>query len=164
MKLKGIIDTDTINYKKISMVLEFPKCDFKCDKECGRQVCQNSALATAPTVRIDDDDIIYRYLANPITQAVCLQGLEPLDSTIDMMNFIIKFREVSNDDIVIYTGYKKEEINPRIFESLSEYPNIIIKYGRYIPDQKPHYDEVLGVELASDNQYAEVVSLNRKKN
>ena len=158
MKLKGIIDTDTINYKKISMVLEFPKCDFKCDKECGRQVCQNSALATAPTVRIDDDDIIYRYLANPITQAVCLQGLEPLDSTIDMMNFIIKFREVSNDDIVIYTGYKKEEINPRIFESLSEYPNIIIKYGRYIPDQKPHYDEVLGVELASDNQYAEVVS------
>lgn len=158
MKLKGIIDTDTINYKKISMVLEFPKCDFKCDKECGQQVCQNSALATTPTIRIEDDVIIHRYLANPITQAVCLQGLEPLDSPIDMMNFIIKFREVSNDDIVIYTGYKKEEIDPRIFESLSRYPNIIIKYGRYIPNQKPHYDEVLGVELASDNQYAEVVS------
>lgn len=165
MKLKNLIDEDFVNYKKPSMVLGFPVCrDFKCDKECGQQVCQNSALATAPTVRIDDDVIIHRYLANPITQAVCLQGLEPLDSPIDMMNFIIKFREVSNDDIVIYTGYKKEEINPRIFESLSEYPNIIIKYGRYIPDQKPHYDEVLGVELASDNQYAEVVSLNRKKN
>ena len=29
MQLKGIIDTDTVNYKKISMVLEFPRCDFK---------------------------------------------------------------------------------------------------------------------------------------
>jgi hypothetical protein len=37
---------------------------------------------------------------------------------------------------------------------LWDYKNIIIKYGRYIPNQTPHYDEVLGVYLASDNQYA----------
>ena len=26
---------------------------------------------------------------------------------------------------------------------------------RFIPNQKPHFDEVLGVVLASENQYAE---------
>ena len=81
MILKGIIDTDTINYKKISMVLEFPICKgFKCDKECGQQVCQNSALATAPNIEIEPIDLINRYLNNPITQAVCMQGLECMDS------------------------------------------------------------------------------------
>jgi hypothetical protein len=32
--------------------------------------------------------------------------------------------------------------------------NIIVKFGRYRPNQEPHFDKVLGVELASDNQYA----------
>ena len=41
---------------------------------------------------------------------------------------------------------------------LYDYKNIIIKYGRYIPNQTPHRDEVLGVNLASDNQYAERIS------
>ena len=41
MILKGLIDEDFVNYKKPAMVLEFPYCSFKCDKECGRQVCQN---------------------------------------------------------------------------------------------------------------------------
>ena len=72
--------------------------------------------------------------------------------------FIKKFREFSNDDFVIYTGYNKEEERPQVlikFIKENQYKNIIIKYGRYIPDQTPHYDEVLGVNLASDNQYAE---------
>ena len=155
--LKGIIDTDTINYKKISMVLEFPKCDFKCDKECGQQVCQNSALATAPTVRKDVWIIIGHYLNNPITQAVCIQGLECFDSYGDLLVFINAFRSKSDDDIVIYTGYNKDEILNKV-TVLKQFPNIIIKFGRYIPGQQPHYDEVLGVNLASDNQYAEKIS------
>ena len=32
--------------------------------------------------------------------------------------------------------------------------NIIIKFGRFIPNRPSRYDEVLGVELASDNQFA----------
>ena len=36
-----------------------------------------------------------------------------------------------------------------------KYKNIIVKFGRYVPNQPAHYDEVLGVYLASDNQYAE---------
>jgi len=32
--------------------------------------------------------------------------------------------------------------------------NIIVKFGRYRPNQEKHYDKILGVFLASDNQYA----------
>lgn len=157
MTLKGIIDIDIINYKKISMVLEFPYCSFKCDKECGQQVCQNCALATAPNIEIVPIDIISEYESNPLTQAICCQGLEPFDSYTDLLTFISLFRSVSDDDIVIYTGYNKDEIEEKL-EPLKEYSNIIVKYGRYIPNEKPHYDKVLGVELASDNQYAERIS------
>ena len=67
------------------------------------------------------------------------------------------FRKESQDDIVIYTGYKKEEI-PHIVKQLMNYPNIIIKFGRFIPDEQYHYDDILGVNLASMNQYAERIS------
>ena len=42
----------TVNYKKISMFIIFPTCNFKCDKECGKQVCQNSTLALSPNIDI----------------------------------------------------------------------------------------------------------------
>jgi hypothetical protein len=42
---------------------------------------------------------------------------------------------------------------------LKNFDNIIIKYGRYIPGQEKHFDETLGVYLASDNQYAERLKL-----
>ena len=38
------------------------------------------------------------------------------------------------------------------------YSNIIIKFGRFIPNREPHFDEVLGVNLASNNQYAKRIS------
>ena len=31
---------------------------------------------------------------------------------------------------------------------------IAIKYGRFIPNQETHFDSMLGVTLASPNQYA----------
>jgi hypothetical protein len=138
----------------------FPKCDFKCDKECGQNVCQNSKLANAPDIEVSYDELIKRYLLNPITGAIVFQGLEPMDSFSDVMNLImwLRLKYKCNDDIVIYTGYKKEEISWFINSLIYEGKNIIIKYGRYIPNQKPHYDEVLGVMLASDNQYAERIS------
>lgn len=136
------------------MVLEFPFCSFKCDKECGKRVCQNSTLTNAPNIEINIDKIIERYVSNPITQAICFQGLEPFDSAIEMVGLIRKFRKVTNDDIVIYTGYMEHEIKDLV-DILRKYSNIIIKYGRYIPNQKSHLDEVLGVRLASNNQYAE---------
>ncbi len=156
MILKGIIDSDTINYKKISMVLEFPYCTFKCDKECGMQVCQNSKLASASNMNVSIDYIIQLYLTNPLTEAIVMQGLEPFDSWYELKPFIHEFRKYSNDDIVIYTGYKEDE-SFSIVEELLKYKNIIIKFGRFIPNQTPHYDEILGVKLASNNQYAKKI-------
>ena len=154
MILKGIIDEDFINYRKPSMVLEFSSCNFKCDKECGMQVCQNSKLALAPNINVSIDYFILRYANNPITEAIVMQGLEPFDSLKDLTEFIARFRKCCDDDIVIYTGYKEEEISNLITMFLEGLPNIIIKFGRYIPNQQTHYDDVLGVSLASDNQYA----------
>lgn len=153
MKVKGIVDEDFVNYKKPSMFIATSKCDFKCDKEAGCQVCQNSDLANSPTIEIDDDEIIQRYLNNPITEAIVFGGLEPFDDFNELYSFIMDFRDYSKDDIVIYTGYYPEEI-PSYLEKLSWFKNIIIKFGRFIPNQKSHYDTVLGIELASDNQEA----------
>lgn len=156
--IKGIIDEDFINYKKPSMVIEFPYCSFKCDKECGMQVCQNSALATSCNITVDLGNIIQRYINNDITQAIIFQGLEPFDSIQDMLYLIRVLRQYTQDDIVIYTGYYKQEIEDMVLFLSQTYDNIIIKFGRYIPNKNKRYDYVLGVELASDNQYAERIS------
>lgn len=157
MIIKDIIDEDFVNYKKPSMLIAFPYCSFKCDKECGRAVCQNSSLVNESNIEIKTEQLIERYLNNGITEAIICAGLEPLDSFNDLNKFLLYLRDEyhCNDDVVIYTGYTKEEISQSWINELSNYINIIIKYGRYIPDQEPHYDEVLGVNLASDNQYAE---------
>lgn len=155
MKIRGILDTDSVNYKKICMTIMFPFCDFKCDKECGQKVCQNSPLINEPIIDIDCNKIVDRYMSNPLTEAIVFQGLEPFDSTDDIYELIKAFRNKTDDDIVIYTGYTEEECKVYIdyFQSYT-FKNIIIKFGRYIPGQTPHKDEVLGINLASDNQYA----------
>ena len=167
MKIKGIIDEDFVNYKKPSMVIEFPKCDFKCDKECGQIICQNRSLVFEPNIEIDKYKIYRRFFNSKITKAIIFQGLEPFDSFNDVISLINLFRLPAcvGFDIVIYTGYTKEELQNKIYkdnisylDKLKQYRNIIIKYGRYIPDQEPHYDEVLGIKLASNNQYAEKIS------
>ena len=138
------------------MVIEFPYCSFKCDKECGQQVCQNSSLVKAENIDINPIQLVHRYLTNPITKAIVCQGLEPFDSFEDLLEIIQELRHnyLTNDDVVIYTGYTKEEVQTQINE-LSKFNNIIIKFGRFIPNQSSHFDETLGVQLASPNQYAE---------
>ena len=139
------------------MFIAFPSCTFKCEKECGKKMCQNSSLATSPSIDIPIYSIIERYMNNPITQAVVCGGLEPMDSWEKLRCFILNFRYRSSDDIVIYTGYREDEIADKI-KWLEVYENIIIKFGRYIPNQQKHYDETLGVFLASDNQYGKRIS------
>ena len=154
MKIKGLISEDFVNYKKPAMTIMFPHCNgFKC----GAEYCQNSPLSKAEDIEMDISNIVIRYLNNPITESVVMQGLEPFDSWDDLIGLVDRLRRSTNDDIVIYTGYYKEEIADKI-SILSKYKNIIIKYGRYIPNQEKHYDEVLGVYLASSNQYAERTS------
>lgn len=158
MKIKGIIAEDFINYKKPSMVIEFPICKgFKCDKECGQQVCQNFSLAKNPTHDVPIDKIVLSYLKNSITKALVCQGLEPFDSKHDLLQLIAFFRKYSDDDIVIYTGYTEEELHEDIELLQKMCKNIIIKFGRFIPNRPSYYDETLGVFLASSNQYAKKI-------
>ena len=159
MNIKGLTDEDFVNYRKPSMFIACPKCSFKCDKENGCQLCQNMPLASVPDILIDNKAIINRYVNNPITSAVVFGGLEPFDTFEDLRGFIKAFREDQGcmDDIVIYTGYTENEVMDKIL-ALQQYPNIIIKFGRFRPNQKPHYDEVIGIDLASDNQFAKKIS------
>ena len=152
MKIKNLIEEDFTNYKVCSMFIGFPTCTFKCEKDCGKCLCQNSALAQAPTIDISVESIVNKYISNPLSKAVVCGGLEPFDSYYDLKELLTKLREKTEDDFVIYTGYTQEELTNEIRE-LSCFKNVIIKFGRYIPDQKPHFDDLLGVSLASNNQY-----------
>ena len=75
------------------------------------------------------------------------------------MKVIVKLREEykCDDPVIIYTGYYKDELKEQV-EELSKYKNIYFKFGRYKPGYQIHYDEVLGVNLVSDNQYGEKIS------
>lgn len=162
MKIKNLIDEDFVNFKVPSMFISTTKCNFKCDKECGRAVCQNSALATAPIFDIEDKKIIKRYLDNDITEAIVIGGLEPFDTWEEMYSFIWKFRQLSSDTIVIYTGYYPSEIAEQL-KKLFKFKNIIIKFGRFIPNDKTRYDSILGVTLASSNQFAQTIEEIRRQ-
>lgn len=159
MWLKGITDEDFVNYKVPALFISTTTCSFKCDRDCGRPVCQNSELAKQDSIFTDDDYLIRRYLNNRISRAIVFGGLEPFDQWKELFQFIQKFRMQygCTDPVVIYTGYTREEIDGEI-RFLMTMPNIIVKFGRFIPDQEPHLDPVLGVYLASDNQYAEQIS------
>ena len=157
MLVKNIVVEDFVNYKKPSMFIITPTCNFKCCIEAGNNICQNMGLVKQPNIEISNINIVNRYIDNPITKAIVFGGLEPFDSWDDMFEIIHMIRHLCEDDIVIYTGYNKEEIIDKV-NLLENFKNIIIKYGRFIPNQEKHYDEILGVELASTNQWAEKIS------
>ena len=155
MKLKGLIDEDFLQYKLPSMFIITSTCDFKCEKEAHcKGMCQNSELVKADTVDVNDKAIVDRYLNNNITKAIVFGGLEPFDQFEELVKLISLFRQYTNDIIIVYTGYYKQEIEDKL-KLLKQFDNIIIKYGRYIPNSKSKYDDVLGITLASENQYAE---------
>ena len=160
MRLKGLVAEDFANYKKPSMFLISCKCDWKCCKD-GKfdiAVCQNSSIAKMKELELSTEYLFSRYNSNRITQSIVIGGLEPILQFDEVFELIKYFRTHGcDDDFVIYTGYKKNEIYYEI-DQLKQFKNIVIKYGRYVPNQEKHYDAVLGVELASNNQYAERIS------
>jgi len=159
MLIKTIIDEDFINYQRPSMFIGMCYCDWKCCVESNLPVttCQNEPLAQQQNIEIPIEYIFKRYFSNPITSAIVIGGLEPFLQFSELMEFVKYLREHKcNDPIVIYTGYYKDEINKQINE-LKQYKNIIIKFGRFIPNSEKRYDNVLGITLNSKNQYAERV-------
>lgn len=159
MRIKGLKDEDFTNYLKPSMFIIAPFCNFKCDKENGCSVCQNSHLAHESIYNGDDEKLIQRYIQNDISKAIVFGGLEPFDTFNELLHFITLFRTtfLITDEIIIYTGYNKDEIKNELAQ-LKEFSNIIVKFGRYVPNQQSHMDPILGVMLASPNQYAERIS------
>ena len=156
MKLRGIVWEDFVNFKEPSMFLITPYCDFKCDKEYGTQICQNLPIIKEPIVNIKIEDLFERFMSNPITTSIVIGGLEPFhkDSFDEVYDLVDYFRWNNFfGPIVIYTGYDAPEVIDQCM-CLSKFDNIIVKFGRYIPGHKKHYDELLGVELSSPNQYA----------
>ena len=157
MLIKDIIDEDFINYKKPSMFIGTVKCDWKCciEGKFDKKICQNYEISHQKNLNVSNEFIFNRYINNPITQSIVFGGLEPILQFEEILNFIkfVRMDKKCIDDIVIYTGYNLNEIEDKV-NILKNYKNIIIKFGRFIPNNKIHYDEILGVYLASDNQYA----------
>ena len=113
-----------------------------CSFKCGKNICQNIPLFNSETKEISISKVVEEYLKNDLTSAIVFAGLEWLDQILDLLECIEAFRKKTSDDIVIYTGYDKEEI-PEYIMILKKYSNIIMKFGRYIPNQEKHFDPVL---------------------
>lgn len=160
MRVKAIRDEDFVNYKLPCMFISTCFCDWKCCHEVNipETVCQNNGLFEMETIDMSIQSIYNRYINNPISEAIVIGGLEPIKQYDELYSLIKEFRSNNcNDYFVIYTGYNKFEIKEYISQ-LKKFENIIFKFGRYIPGHNSHYDQVLGVNLASDNQYGERIS------
>ena len=159
--IKGLVDEDFVQYKKPSMFIGTCFCDWKCCRDAGRPVamCQNSPLANSKSKVVEFSTLYDRYINNPITKAIVFGGLEPMLQFESVMELIKYFRQKGcKDDFVIYTGHYEDELQEEIkfIESfVKEYDGkIIVKFGRFVPDQESRWNRILGVELASPNQYA----------
>lgn len=159
MRIKNLTDEDFLQYRKPSMFVSVCFCDWKCCKEmnCDVCLCQNNLAYNTEIVDYQDDKLVKRYIKNPITSAVVIGGFEPFLQAEEIISFVKALRKHTDDDIVIYTGYYENEIEDYI-KRLKRYINIIVKFGRFRPNQKPHYDKVLGVELANYEQFAKKIS------
>lgn len=156
MKLKMIVDETAGDYKEPAMFLVTASCVLDCEG------CQNVHLKQMSTKSYSDEDIWKRYFDNLCTSAIVIGGLEPFDEFEDLFNFIhtgIGVRpHVRRPTMVIYTGYELDEIDISKFNRLEELSTlydgqIFIKFGRYRADLPSRHSDILGVTLASENQY-----------
>lgn len=163
MKLKFLVDEDFVNFKEPSMFIGFPECSFKC----GADKCHNVMLAKEPDIEVSKEEICERYISNPISKAIVFGGLEPFDTTLEVMSLVdtIRYKYEIEDPIVIYTGYTYDEIKKgyregkgcnkimaELWQDLLQYGNLYVKFGRYDPSLPSYHNDILGVTLASDNQ------------
>ena len=151
-RLKFVVAEDFCNYKEPSMFIGTCFCDWKCCRE-NPSICQNNPLATVEIKTYTNESLCNLYINNDITKAIIIGGLEPLRQYDELRNFMYSFRKKTDDPIVIFTGYTEDEVK-KDYPDILKFRNTIVKFGRFIPNQPKHLDDVLKVELASPNQYA----------
>lgn len=159
MLVKNIVEEDFVNYKVPSMFIATCFCDWKCciEQNLDISICQNASISKQRNILISDSEIYERYISNPITKAVVIGGLEPMMQFEEIYDLIKCFRDNNCKDMfVIYTGYNENEILNQI-DRLKKFENIILKIGRYRPNNKSHYDDILGINLVSDNQKGVII-------
>jgi len=141
------------------MLIACIECDWKCLKEqcLSLGICQNSHINKIQTQESNIPDLIKRFNDNLLSECVIFAGLEPILQFDEVCSFIKEFRKTNNDDVVIYTGYYPEEIIDKI-EILKKFKNIILKFGRYRNDLPKTKDDILKIEIVSNNQWAEKIS------
>lgn len=158
--LKGVVAEDFVNFKVPCMFLITCCCDWKCctEQNVPTSVCQNEAIHQQPQKTFSYESIFNYFENNDISRSIVIGGLEPILQFDEVLGLIDYFRQNGeNCPFVIYTGYYPDEIHEKI-SLLMHYQNIYVKFGRYIPNDKPHYDDVLGINLASNNQYGVKIS------
>ena len=135
------------------MLIATHSCCFKCLKEQGLpiSICQNSHLSELQIKESLITDLIDIYDRNILHESVVFAGLEPMLQFDEILNFIKLFRLHHTDDIVIFTGYYEYEI-PEEIKALKKFPNVYLKVGRFILNDKPIYDSIGKITLASSNQ------------
>lgn len=160
-KCFDVIAQDFVNNAICTFTIESGiSCTFKCDKENNCQMCHNFALTKQQPIETSINRLIELYDSQELSHSVTFQGLEPLDNLKQLLWFIYYFRQTHDDFIYIWTGYDKNECKDLIYliKEKMQWKNIVIKFGRYRPNDTPHLDPILGINLSSSNQYAEVIS------
>lgn len=164
MLVKEIIAENFQDYKKISMFICANSCDGKCWREQGLSpaICQNDKILCQKTISIPNEEIVEMFMSNHVSEAIIFGGLEPLLQIEDVVDIIRILRDAGDrSDVVVYTGYKLEESPTQNFIQRireSNLPHVLLKVGRYIPNDIGKFDEILGVRLASQNQFGYIVS------
>lgn len=159
--VKDIVYDDLVNYKEPSTFIGCCYCDWKCCKEqnIDISICQNNDLHNSPNHQVNIDTVIEQHIQDNLSKAIVFGGLEPMLQFEEIYNFIFRLRNKykCNDPVIIYTGYCPEELSYQL-SRMKILSNIVVKFGRFIPDRPKRYDDILGVTLISDNQYAERIS------
>lgn len=154
IRLKDIVEVFQ-DYKKSALLLCCISCDWKCCIEAGIDVsvCQNHNIIKQREVYLPFDVILNKVNLS-ITDSIIFGGLEPLLQSDEVCGLIEYLREQGvKKDILVYTGYYIEEIDKEVIKRLKNC-HVILKCGRYIPNKPKKFDKILGITLASDNQYS----------
>jgi len=155
MKVAGNPKTVFNDYKKVGLYIATPFCNFKCVKEAKEKgvevTCHNGGLDYVSDMSAQD--VVEKHLSiNPFAECIILSGLDPIDNWVETKQFINDFRKITDMEIVLFTGYYPNEIMDKLVE-LEHHEDIMFKFGRFNPINKPRFDDLGGVKLSTGNQY-----------